>query len=275
MAQQYTTYGITPAIDLIKQNVYPRDDQQSWKRSFDVVASRSSHPVQEANASDNPPVPASFKRPCLKSHESNRIEASEIYSTTNRSTQAPVVSEYTQRQAAASTPTPTLNPLLRLSHPRYDLPEALVKNFASVGINSIYPWQSSCLLGRGILAGEQNLVYSAPTGGGKSLIADVLMLKRVIEDPTRKAILVLPYVALVQEKLQWLRKVVDGVPKNVSSELASQANSTGSRRQKPQYYESIRVVGYFGGSKAFRGTNWRDTDIAVCTFEKVVPPMLK
>ena len=44
-----------------------------------------------------------------------------------------------------------------------------------------------------------------------SLVADVLMLKRIIEDPTKKAILVLPYVALVQEKLQWLRKVVDGV----------------------------------------------------------------
>ena len=50
------------------------------------------------------------------------------------------------------------------------------------------------------LLGEKNLVYTAPTGGGKSLVADVLMLKRVLE--SKKAILVLPYVALVQEKLK-------------------------------------------------------------------------
>ena len=67
-----------------------------------------------------------------------------------------------------------------------------MKNFTSLGIHSIYPWQSSCLLGRGVLNGETNLVYSAPTGGGKSLVADIVMLKRVIEDPRKKAILVLP-----------------------------------------------------------------------------------
>ena len=72
------------------------------------------------------------------------------------------------------------------------MPESLVKNFTTLGIDSIYPWQSSCLLGRGVLNGETNLVYSAPTGGGKSLVADVIMLKRVIEDRKKKAILVLP-----------------------------------------------------------------------------------
>ncbi|KAM0643910.1 hypothetical protein ACHAQF_002094 [Verticillium nonalfalfae] len=66
---------------------------------------------------------------------------------------------------------------------------------------TIYPWQKACLLGPGLLSGEKNLIYSAPTGGGKSLVADVLMLKRVLEDKDAKAILVLPYVALVQEKV--------------------------------------------------------------------------
>jgi DNA polymerase theta len=64
------------------------------------------------------------------------------------------------------------------------------------------------------LDGPENLVYTAPTGGGKSLVADVLMLKRVIQDPTKKAVLVLPYVALVQ-KLKWLRRVVEGVRKDM------------------------------------------------------------
>lgn len=269
MVHQYTSYGVIPTIDLVKQDAHQNVHQRGLKRPVDIVASVPSDTSLRANVSNKHLVPAPFKRPCHESHESNRIEASEIYSTTNHNTQIRLPSEYSQRRAAASTPTPTLNPLLRLSHPRYNLPEALVKNFASLGINSIYPWQSSCLLGRGILSGEQNLVYSAPTGGGKSLIADVLMLKRTIEDPTKKAILVLPYVALVQEKLQWLRRAVDGVSKNLAVENATQVESAEQTWRKPKPNGSIRVAGYFGGSKSFRGTNWKDVDIAVCTFEKV------
>jgi replicative superfamily II helicase len=44
-------------------------------------------------------------------------------------------------------------------------------------------------------------VHTAPTGGGKSLVADVLLPKKIIHEPTKKAILVLLYVVLVQEKL--------------------------------------------------------------------------
>ncbi|KAL8738438.1 MAG: hypothetical protein Q9181_000752 [Wetmoreana brouardii] len=129
-----------------------------------------------------------------------------------------------------------------------------------MGIRNIYPWQSSCLLGRGLLSGEKNLVYTAPTGGGKSLVADVLMLKKVLDGSNSKAILVLPYVALVQEKVNWLRKVVEGVDKDpqTSSQLPEPRFSRKSR--------SVRVVGFFGGSKT-RAT-WSDVDIAVCTFEK-------
>jgi DNA polymerase theta len=36
----------------------------------------------------------------------------------------------------------------------------------------------------------------------------VLMVKRILGEKDAKAILVLPYVALVQEKAHWLRNVV-------------------------------------------------------------------
>ncbi|OKL59679.1 hypothetical protein UA08_05271 [Talaromyces atroroseus] len=155
------------------------------------------------------------------------------------------------------------NPLLSLEHPKYGLPPALVANFNAVGIHSIYPWQASCLLGRGHLTAEKNLLYTAPTGGGKSLVADVLMLKRVIENPHRKAMLVLPYVALVQEKLKWLRRIVQDVEKNLGDPHIDPA-----KQQQPwrQPSKEIRVTGFFGGSKS-RAT-WADTDIAVCTIEK-------
>lgn len=81
-------------------------------------------------------------------------------------------SEYSQRVAIAATPTSSRDPELDLSHPTYELPQQLVDNFASLGIKQIYPWQKSCLKGPGLLTGEKNLVYCAPTGGGKSLVAD-------------------------------------------------------------------------------------------------------
>jgi DNA polymerase theta len=155
--------------------------------------------------------------------------------------------------------------LLSLSHPAYGLPRQLVANFAALGIKTIYPWQKQCLLGPGLLQGEKNLVYSAPTGGGKSLVADVLMLKRVLEDSNAKALLVLPYVALVQEKVRWLRNIVSGI----SREELGQKQQDNQQRlwARRADKDTIRVVGFFGGSKV-RAT-WADFDIAVCTIEKV------
>ena len=172
--------------------------------------------------------------------------------------------EYSQRRTLASTPGPSQNPLLSLSHPRYGLPEALVQSFASLGISSMYPWQSSCLLGHGLLDGKRNLVYTAPTGGGKSLVADVLVLKRIIDDPSKKAILVLPYVALVQEKLRWLRRLVERVEGSRMGSTPAEEKLPSWRRMKDEM--AIRVVGFFGGSKA--RASWADVDIAVCTIEK-------
>lgn len=82
------------------------------------------------------------------------------------------ISEYSQRRSIAATPFASRDAELDLSHSTYDLPKQLVENFASLGIRHIYPWQKSCLKGPGLLTGEKNLVYCAPTGGGKSLVAD-------------------------------------------------------------------------------------------------------
>ena len=216
MAQEFTIYGTTTSLDLVKRGD-GRHGLKRQERFFDAAMSYRPHASSTADTRESDPIRAGSKRPRLDPEDT--IKASEICRVPDQNISYPKTSEYSQRQAARSTPTASLNPLLRLAHPSYGLPASLVRNFTALGIDSIYPWQSSCLLGRGILTGEQNLVYSAPTGGGKSLVADVLMLKRVIEDPTKKAILVLPYVALVQEKLQWLRKVVDGVSKRGVEEV--------------------------------------------------------
>jgi DNA polymerase theta len=172
-------------------------------------------------------------------------------------------------QKGTSAPGASQNPLLSLNNPKYGLPPSLTANFAALGVRTIYPWQASCLLARGLLSGERHLVYTAPTGGGKSLVADVLLLKRIIENPARKALLVLPYVALVQEKLKWMRRIVQGVERNLPDEPEDHDTPFPRKRWK-KLQKQIRVTGFFGGSRTT--ATWADTDVAVCTIEKVRYP---
>lgn len=265
MSPQYL--GST-SIDLVQHQTYTFQSLPGLKRPREQINSESQR-LQEPrvfnDVSNITSALAHHRHQRLGSRERNRIEASEILKVSARDPFIGNSPGEFHGKTVISTPVSSLNPLLSLSHSRYGLPATLVENFSSLGIQSIYPWQSSCLLGRGLLTGEKNLVYTAPTGGGKSLVADVLMLKRVIEDRTKKAILVLPYVALVQEKLKWLRKVVEGVKK--ASDPISQSSSQLPRWRKRHPSDSVRVVGFFGGSKT-RAT-WSDVDVAVCTIEKV------
>ncbi|KAL4864119.1 hypothetical protein BDV12DRAFT_16754 [Aspergillus spectabilis] len=194
-----------------------------------------------------------FVRPQVNLPKS-RLVASEI---------RPVAGSISGEHVKPRADTSAQGSLRSLNDPRFGLPSSLVANFAAAGVTSIYQWQASCLLGEGLLQGKRHLIYTAPTGGGKSLVADVLMLKRIIENPSRKAILVLPYVALVQEKLKWLRRIVQDVEKRVSD--ADNHPDSGKHRWKKQQ-KTIRVSGFFGGSKTT--ASWADTDVAVCTIEK-------
>lgn len=216
---------------------------------------------QPHGESDIEPTPLESARAALEAPP-NRFTASKIHTGPG----ADITGQEDELQKAfIAPPRSTQNPLLSLSNPKYGLPAALTANFSALGVTSIYAWQASCLLARGLLSGERHLVYTAPTGGGKSMVADVLLLKRIIENPERKAILVLPYVALVQEKLKWMRRIVQGVEKNVPDEDEDDSNFPRKRWKKLP--KQIRVTGFFGGS---RTTNtWADTDIAICTIEKV------
>lgn len=282
--QPLQTHGFTTSVDLARRQAYNTTLQAGVKRPY--AGDHHDNPQQGHGHEGFRDAPGAGRTNVIINHNNNvsvdfvrasastrrnRIAASEIRPGPGSVTADQEPSEYSQRIAVPSTPGPSQNALLSLQNPRYGLPPALVANFASLGINSIYPWQASCLLARGHLTGEKNLVYSAPTGGGKSLVADVLMLKRIIENPSKKAILVLPYVALVQEKLKWLRRVVQDVEKNVPEDEDEDADPAQPRRRRKQPQKSIRVTGFFGGSKT--NSTWADTDIAVCTIEKVSLPM--
>ncbi|KAK3394700.1 P-loop containing nucleoside triphosphate hydrolase protein [Podospora didyma] len=243
-----------------QQNQQNQNQQQKTYQTTSVAGQK-----RQLNESSFPPRPL-VKRP-TPSHQSRelpRLAASRIsYAGTSAAASADEISEYSQRRLLAATPSSTIDPLLSLSHPVYGLSDQLVANFSALGIKTIYPWQKQCLLGPGLLRGEKNLVYSAPTGGGKSLVADVLMLKRVLADRDAKALLVLPYVALVQEKVRWLRNIVAGISRKEPGERRPDAPKLWASRADE---DTVRVVGFFGGSK-IRAT-WADFDIAVCTIEK-------
>ena len=66
-----------------------------------------------------------------------------------------------------------------------------VKNFSE--------WQEECL-NLESLKKRKNLIYALPTSGGKTLVAEILILKEIICNK-KNAILVLPYVAIAQEKV--------------------------------------------------------------------------
>jgi DEAD/DEAH box helicase len=259
---QNHVHAIETTVDLVRRQAFHTTSLAGKKRT-------SAHdPLAAAPTKQILPDVQSAFVPHFQPLPPSRLQASLITPAPllNESKEGVQLSEYSQRRCLASTPGPSQNPLLSLRHQRYGLPQQLASNFESLGVHSIYPWQSSCLLGKGVLSGATNLIYTAPTGGGKSLVADVLLLTRIIENPSKKAILVLPYVALVQEKLKWFRNLVEGVPKDVS-DLHDLDTRSNPKLQWKLPSSHIRVAGFFGGSKA--RASWADIDIAICTIEKV------
>ncbi|KAM3282203.1 helicase and polymerase-containing protein TEBICHI isoform X2 [Capsicum chacoense] len=118
------------------------------------------------------------------------------------------------------------------------LPSEICNVYMKKGISKLYSWQVDCLQVEGVLH-NRNLVYCASTSAGKSFVAEILMLRRILSSG-KMGLLVLPYVSICAEKAEHLEVLLEPVGKHVRSYYGNQG----------------------GGSLP------KDTSIAVCTIEK-------
>jgi DNA polymerase theta len=88
----------------------------------------------------------------------------------------------------------------------WQLPPSIVEGFAKQGIVTLYDWQHECL-GEILKNSWSSVIYSAPTSGGKSLVADIVLLRRLIFQGKR-CVIVCPFVSICRERAQFLRSVL-------------------------------------------------------------------
>ncbi|EGG16168.1 hypothetical protein DFA_09196 [Cavenderia fasciculata] len=103
----------------------------------------------------------------------------------------------------------------------------------------LYAWQKELLCKPGLLDGTRNFIYSLPTSGGKTLVAEIILLRNVLERK-RICLFVLPYVSIVNEKAD-------------SFKLLSQQLR-------------FKVEGYYGNQGTIPPTS--EPSILICTIEK-------
>ena len=122
----------------------------------------------------------------------------------------------------------------------WGIPLVTVERYERAGVKTLFDWQVDCLLvddGKVLRGG--NLVYTAPTSGGKTLVAEILMLRRLARG-SGTVFFVVPFVALVEEKAESLRTIWQDM------------------------CVSVKVFHSEDGGEDLPG----DTDVCVCTIEK-------
>lgn len=121
----------------------------------------------------------------------------------------------------------------------WNLPELILHKYQKRNVTEMFRWQCECLENEDILEKNKNLVYSAPTSAGKTLVSEILALKTLLER-NRKVIFILPFVSVVREKMFYFQDIL---------------GSSG-----------IRVEGFMGSYNPPGG--FQKVQMAICTIEK-------
>lgn len=157
---------------------------------FDTSASFQNRKKSNVNQSfiNNASISISLNGNILSSDPST---AHQIETSTNIGKNSNIKATSTQSPLSCSTPVASLifnfrraslrsGSASKLLLENWQLPEAVVKKYSEKKITNLFPWQVECLLTGNVLNGG-NLIYSAPTSSGKTLVSELLMLKTVFE----------------------------------------------------------------------------------------------
>ncbi|XP_076278096.1 DNA polymerase theta [Lasioglossum baleicum] len=121
----------------------------------------------------------------------------------------------------------------------WGLPPNILQKYEARGVKEMFKWQLECLTNHKVMEEKRNLVYSAPTSAGKTLVAEILMIKTVLER-RKKVIFILPFVSVVREKMYYFQDLLSD--------------------------SGVRVEGFMGGVAPPGG--FAATQIAIATIEK-------
>ena len=126
----------------------------------------------------------------------------------------------------------------------WGVPPTIRSKYHAAGVSSLFEWQVECLMlnDASALKHNKNLVYSAPTSGGKTLVCEILMLHKLARAEKNKGFIffVVPFISLAEEKANYFR--------NMWSDI------------------NIGVKTFHGSDASKEITT--DVDIAVCTIER-------
>lgn len=121
----------------------------------------------------------------------------------------------------------------------WGLPENILQKYREKKVTTMFDWQVECLSNRKVIEQNSNLVYSAPTSAGKTLVAEILAIKTVLERK-KKVVFILPFVSVVREKMFYFQDVLS--------------------------INGIRVEGFMGSYNPPGG--FKNVQVAICTIEK-------
>ena len=123
--------------------------------------------------------------------------------------------------------------------------------YKALSVKQLFPWQMDCMFNTEVMKGR-NLVYSVPTGSGKTLVAELAILKTCTLKH-KIALITVPFVSMVLEKETFFQKLVTSYNKTQPSK------------------NKLKIQAFYGENGATK--NLRSIlkcRIIVCTYEKAL-----